>query len=244
MLDFLLLALCALGVWRFAGLRRERLADQTVFLQRKETAASTPVGLMPRPVQPAAAGAYVDVAQQLLLSADRNPSVIIDVVPPKQMPALPRAYGAMDFGGGPRVFLALKPGDPQRPYAPNDQIGEFKVLAISRSGVVFEWDGKELAASFEQMKDTSTAQARAAQPSAPRQQPAPAAASPREAPPGGGMQTIAASPGTPGRPAPGSGPSRGCTPGDSAPAGTVAEGYRKMSIDTPMGKGCYWEKVQ
>jgi hypothetical protein len=243
MLDLLLAALCGLAGWRIAVHRDERLAEQKAFLERREPPAPAPAVLLPSLYQPSAAGSYVEVAQKLLLSVDRNPSVIVEVVPPKQMPPLPRAYGAMDFGGGPRVFLSSKPGDPQRPYAPGDQIGDFKLLAISRAGVVLEWEGKEVAASFEQMKDTAAAQPRAAQAPAPRQQPQPATAS-REAPPSTGLQTVAASPATPGRPAPGDGPRRGCAPGDSTPVGTIVDGFRRKVIDTPMGKGCFWEKVQ
>lgn len=243
LLDLLLVALCGLAGWRLAAHRDERLAEQRAFLERREPPAPAPAVLLPQLAPPAAAGNYVEVAQKLLLSADRNPSVIIDVVPPKQRPPLPRAYGAMDFGGGPRVFLSLRPGDPQRPYAPGDRIGEFKLLAVSRAGVVLEWDGKEVTASFEQMRDTSAAQPRAAQAPAQRQQPQPGAP-PREAPPATGLQTVAASPATPGRPGPGDGPRRGCAPGDGTPVGTVVDGFRRKVIDTPMGKGCYWEKVQ
>ena len=176
LLNVLLLALCGLAGWRLLTHRQERLAEQAQFLRHRDAPPAPPALLLPRPAAPAQSNAYLEVAQKLLLSADRNPTVILDIVPPKVMPALPRAYGAMDFGGGPRVFLAPKPGDRQRPYAPGDQIGEFKLLTISRAGVVFEWDGNEVAASFEQMKDTSNVQARTTQQAAPRQANAPAQA--------------------------------------------------------------------
>lgn len=249
LLNALLLSLCGVAGWRLMTLRSERLAEQAQFLQRKEVPPAPPALLMPRPAAPAQSNAYLEVAQKLLLSADRNPTVILDIVPPKVMPALPRAYGAMDFGGGPRVFMAAKPGDRQRPYAPGEQIGEFKLLTISRAGVIFEWDGKEIAASFDQMKDTSNIQARAAQASAPPPPSAPARAkliggTAEQAAPAPGLQTIAPSAATPGRPMPGNGPTRDCAPGDNAPSGTMADGYRKVTINTPMGNGCSWQRVQ
>ena len=35
-----------------------------------------------------------------------------------------------------------------------------------------------------------------------------------------------------------------CTPGDSSPAGTVADGYRKVLVATPFGNSCHWEEVK
>ena len=243
-LDLLLLALCGLGVWRFTESRRERQAEQESFLKRHELAVPAPVVLMPPKLAPTTAGPYVEVAQKLLLSADRNPSVILDVVPPKVMPALPRAYGAFDLGEGPRVVLAPKSGGPQRPYAPGETIAEFKVAAITQAGVVFEWDGKPVAASYDEMKDTAVREqtgATAAQAKAPSMQSATAA--PSAPANSGGIQAVASNANVQGRPAAGAGAFRACQPGDKAPAGTVADGYKKVSVQTPMGVSCHWEKV-
>jgi hypothetical protein len=248
-LDMLLLALCALGVWRFTGFRREHLAEQAKFLKSTDVAVPAPVVLMPPPLTPVAAGPYLEVAQQLLLSADRNPSVILDVVPPKVMPALPRAYGAMDLGEGPRVVLAAAHNSQQRSYAVGETLGEFKLLAITQAGVVFEWDGKPVAARYDELRDATAPPAQAAAPahsaSAPAVQGAPAAGQQAGTPPKPvGVQTIASSPNTQGKPGAGSGFARSCQAGDTSPEGTVAEGYRKVIQDLGMGKNCYWEKVQ
>ena len=242
-LDLLLLALCGLGVWRFAESRRERLIEQSSFLKRSEVAVPAPVVLMPPKLAPVTAGPYVEVAQKLLLSADRNPSVILDVVPPKVMPAFPRAYGAFDLGEGPRVVLAPKSGAPQRPYAPGQTIAEFKVITITQAGVVFEWDGKPVAARYDEMKDTAVREQTvptASQPKAPSMQSAAAPAAPANS---GAMQAVASNANVQGKPAGGTGAFRACQPGDNAPAGTVADGYKKVSVQTPMGASCHWEKV-
>jgi len=248
-LDILLLALCGLGCWRFSEFRRERLAEQASYLKRQEVAVPAPVVLMPQPLAPVAAGPYVEVAQKLLLSVDRNPSVILDVVPPKVMPALPRAYGAFDLGEGPRVVLAAKPGDQQRPYAKGETIGEFKIVAITQAGVVFDWDGKPVAASFDEMKDAAVREPTRAAAAPPKAPPMGPGGSPPGGPPGGppnsgGMQSVASNADMQGRPGAGSGAFRACQPGDKAPAGTVTDGYRKVSVQTPMGASCHWEKVE
>ena len=49
------------------------------------------------------------------------------------------------------------------------------------------------------------------------------------------------------RPAPGvdiGGGRRGCLPGDSSPAGTVADGYKKVSTNYAFGPICYWESTR
>jgi hypothetical protein len=244
LLDLLLVALCGLAGWRFAVHRQERAAEQKVFLERREVAVPAPVILMPQAVAPVTAGPYLEVAQKLLLSGDRNPSVILDVVPPKVMPALPRAYGAMDLGEGPKVVLAAH-GSPQRSYSVGETIGEFKLLAITQAGVVFEWDGKKVAASYAQLRDdtpTPSQQAAAAQSAQPLP---PAGAAPAPPPkPGTSLQTVGADSSAQGRPGAGAGPSRPCLPGDKAAPGTVSDGYRKMTVDMPMGQGCFWRKVE
>lgn len=250
-LDLLLVALCGLGWWRFTEVRQARLAEQANFLKHQETAVPAPVVLMPQALAPVTASPYVEVAQKLLLSADRNPSVILDVVPPKVMPAMPRAYGSMDFGDGPRVVLAAAHGSPQRSYAVGETIGEFKLLAITQAGLVFEWDHKKVAARYEELRDLvapepprSASAARPAPAAAP-QGPRPGNGAPGQPPKPAEVQTIASDASAQGRPGAGSGFARPCQRGDNSPSGTVADGYRKVIQDVGgFGKNCFWEKVQ
>jgi hypothetical protein len=37
---------------------------------------------------------------------------------------------------------------------------------------------------------------------------------------------------------------RGCIPGDNSPAGTVADGYKKVSYQYAFGPICYWESAR
>lgn len=251
LLDLLLAALCGLAGWRFAVHRQERSAEQKAFLERREPPVSTQAVLIPPPPPPAVASAYVEVAQKLLLSTDRNPTVVVEVVAPKVMPALPRAYGLMDLGDGARVFLAATPGAPQHTYVKGDTVGEFKLLEISRTGLVFGWEGKRVAARFDELKDVSAAKAAADRAAAAnasaRQADRQAVSLQAQAPPNRPPepQRISSPEGAQGQPGgdPG-GASRPCQPGDNAPAGTVNGGYRKVVIRTPMASSCSWVKVQ
>jgi hypothetical protein len=247
-LDLLLLALCAVAAWRFLDYRRERLAEQARFLRRSEAGLPPPVVLLPPAPPPAASSAYVEVAQKLLLSPDRNPDVIIDVVAPKPMPPLPRAYGAINFGEGPHVLLAEKAGARQHSYPIGGKIGEFTVLVISQLGVVFDWEGQQVAARYQELRDlTSATASEPARSSAAAQSasvtPAAAAAA-AAATTSNSMQTIGPSSGSHGRLGPGAGTFRACVKDDDSPEGTMEDGFRKVSVSTPMGKSCHWEKVQ
>ena len=250
LLDLLLVALCGLAGWRFAVHRNERLAEQKAFLERREPPVSTPAVLIAPPPPPAVASAYVEVAQKLLLSADRNPTVVVEVVAPKVMPALPRAYGLMDLGNGARVFLATAPGAPQHTYVKGDTIGEFKLLEISRTGLVFGWEDKRVAARYDELRDASARSKAetAASAGASRRPPPQATSLEAQAPPPNRPpepQRIGSDAGAQGQPGgdPGAA-SRPCVPGDNAPAGTINGGYRKVIIRTPMANSCIWEKVQ
>ena len=240
-LNLLLLALCALAAWRFLDYRRERLGEQVRFLGRQEAAVPTAVVLLPPAPEPAASSAYVEVAQKLLLSPDRNPNVILDVVAPKPMPPLPRAYGAIDFGEGPLVLLAEKAGGHQKSYPIGGRIGEFKVLLITQAGVIFDWEGKQVAARYQEMRDLT-----AASTSEPAR-PSPAAPTASTASAGSGsqnVQTLGSSSSSGSKLGPGAGTYRACVSGDETPDGTISDGFRKVSIPTMMGTSCHWEKVE
>jgi hypothetical protein len=180
---------------------------------------------------------YLEVAQQLMFSRDRNPTVIVEVEAPKPMPALPLYYGMINLGEGPKVVLAQTRGGGQRSYRAGEQIGEFKLLAIEPTGLVFEWDGKRVPASYAQLKDNETpSQASARAASAP-------ASAPQPAKPAASMTTIGS------QQVAGPGESAGtdrrmCQAGDNSPEGAVVNGYRKVLAATPFGKSCYWEKVR
>ncbi len=238
--NLLLLAGCAAAGWRLKTAHEERVRRQREFLQERATAAPAPPLSLPAPQPQAPPAMYLPVAQHLLFHKDRNPDVVIEVAAPKPVPPLPRYYGMMNFGDGPRVVLAV-PGGPQKSYVPGDEVGDFRLVEVEPDGLVFAWEDRTIRARFDELRDKSGSpppaepqrgQLPSVEPAAQQVQPVASVATvnaPEEAKGPGGE------PGAPTRP---------CQPGDSSPAGAVADGYRKVVRRTPFGPTCYWEKVQ
>ena len=215
--------------WENAQKREEALLRQMIPTVPPPTVPALPS------LSPATAAAYMEVAQNFLFSRDRNPNVILDPPapppPPKPMPALPLAYGIIDLGNGPTIILSDKSGAQHKSYRPGDTIGEFKLVAINGHRVHFEWDGKPV---VRQLDDLIDKRAREAQPAA-EQQPQAAQAKPAVA----SIAPVQAGPGVElGQ------DSRACVPGDTSPAGTVKDGFRKAVNKTPFGDSCRWEAVK
>lgn len=235
-LNLALLALIAAAGWQLQTRWQKKAAAQEQFLGRKFEAAPAPVVLLPTPPPPTSPAVYATIATQLLFSKDRNPTVVIETPQPKKMPGLPRYYGQMNFGGGPRVVLADAPGGKQKTYLMGEKIGEFVLAGISRTEIVFEWDGKKVPAKLEDLKDltkpaepTKTTATTAAQPTA-------VAAKPAATNVGGKQAT-----------GPGQEVGEGykaCQPGDPHPNGAIVDGYRKIMASTPFGTSCRWVRVQ
>lgn len=241
-LNLALLAGCAAAAWRLRAMHEERVRRQEAFWKETVQPAPAPLLSLPAPAPQVSAATYLPLAQKLLFSRDRNPDVVIEVAAPKPVPPLPLYYGMMNFGEGPRVVLALQ-GKGQKSYQVGDSVGEFRLAAIEAEGLVFEWEDRTIRAKFDELRDKS---------GAPPAQPQQAAAHPASAP----------APQQPGQPQPaavatvstlseGKGPggeagapTRPCQPGDTSPAGTVTDGYRKVLARTPFGQSCYWEKIQ
>ncbi len=237
-LNLLLAALCGLAGWRLWDNRKRALEAQERFLASKVPPAPAPVILIPPPPQQVSAANYLDVASQLLLSKDRNPTVIVEVAPPKPMPALPRVYGVMSLGDVPRVVMAPAKGGQQKSYVPGEQIGEFKLVQVTQRGVIFEWEGKQVGGTFDDLKDDTAEKQQSAQSGG---VPNPSAA------PVKSVSTVtsvgATSPKGPGEFITGSTDTKACVPGDNTPAGAVSDGFRKVVSKTPFGEICRWEKI-
>ena len=208
-------------------------SEQAVLQKRIRPVAPPRVAPLPaaEPVKPAG---YIDIAQKMLFSKDRNPTVVVEPPPPpkpKPMPPLPIFHGLLDVGDGPTAILSEKPGAQHRDYRPGEQIGEFTLVALDNDEIVLEWDGKTITRKVEEMLDRSAptpppAASKAgavAATSQPVQPPVHADAKPGADLGGRGI--------------------KGCTTGDSSPAGTMAEGWRKVIKESPFGKSCYWEPV-
>lgn len=237
--------LAAIGVtgWQVRVRYDQQRRNFEKFLTARTPAPAPPAlatGEMPGQVS---AATYAELALKLPFSKDRNPIVVIDAPPPKPMPPLPRYYGRMNFGDGMFVILSAS-GTGQKRYRVGEQIGDFKLLSVGDTGLVFEWDGKKVPASWAEMADKSGNQPgsgqQASMPGPAQGQPAPAQAKAVQSVSSAGSAAGSAD-GKPGVDV--GGDTRACNPGDTTPNGTVTGGYRKIMSQTPFGMGCRWEKV-
>jgi len=189
-------------------------------------------------VDPASPAEYIDVAQRMLFSKDRDPNVIIDVVPPpppppeKPVPTLPKYYGQMNFGEP--VILLSTERTPQKSYRAGDKIGEFKIAAFDRDSLTLEWNDKTLK---NDLKDLTPKEA---------ERPVQVVAAP--APVAVQSASVTKMGGAPPKSDPALGAPNGmyrtCLPNDTSPDGTVKDGFRKAIIGGLMGITCQWEPIR
>jgi hypothetical protein len=234
LLNLVLLALAALAAWH---LREQWLAararERTVLQQAVRPVPPPPISPLPAAPKVQASG-YIEIAEKMLFTKDRNPVVLVEVAPPpppKPMPPLPVLHGVMDLGDGPTAILSPKAGAPHRDFRPGEQIGEFKLVAIDQREIVLEWDGKQVSKRLEDLLDrTGPPQREAAEARTSTPAPAPAQAQPMRGALGPGADA-------------GKG-MRACQPGDSTPPGTIVDGLRKVVSRNPFGQTCLWEPVK
>lgn len=230
LLDLLLLALLVVVGERVRQRWLEARKRESVVLGQPLRQAPPPPYAPLAPVTPPLAAAYADVAQQMLFSSERNPTVVVEVAEPPKMPDLPAFYGLVNIGDGPTAFMAEKPGGPHKEVRFGQEIGEFKLVTVTRDEIVLEWHGERVTKKLQELT---------VQPA----EPSPAAeAAPPPKPQVQSTQVSAAQQSVPGMDL-GSG-RRACQPGDNAPAGAVADGYRKVVKDFPFGKVCEWVAVK
>ncbi|HWP83706.1 MAG TPA: hypothetical protein VNN17_00820 [Terriglobia bacterium] len=245
LLNLVLLALAGVLGWRIRERWLASERQQTAVL--KKDVPPAPV-LPPEPapaIQPPTPADYIDVAQHTLFSRDRDPNVVVVVEapppppPPPPRPPLPRYHGQMALAD-PVVILSLD-GKLKR-YRAGEKIGEFTVAGWDQSTLTLEWNGERIESELETLKPPPEELARAkgappAKPQAAAQAPAAAkAANTGEM----GSKGKDEGKGKPGRQV---GAFRTCEPGDNSPAGTVADGYRKVMSVGLMGAECHWEPI-
>jgi len=230
--DLLLAALMVLAGTTVREKWREARKREQVGLGQRAREVPPPPYSPSSDVPPLLAASYNDVAQQMLFSPDRNPTVIVEVVKPKEMPALPVLSGVLNLGDGPAAIMAAKARESPKEVRPGERIGDFKLLEIGADQLVLEWEGQRLTRGFSELMTHGPA---AGEQAAAIERPAPLARPQAEA---------IVSSGDLARPGQEIGVGvRVCQPGDTSPAGTVRDGYKKIIIRLPMGQGCRWESV-
>ena len=235
LLNVTLLVVTLVAAWRVRSEWQAAKERERKVLVRKPSPApalSTPPVPAPKPVVPAG---YIDIAKNMLFSKDRNSTVIVPPPPPPPapppMPALPVLHGVMNIGDGPMAILSEKANTAHHDIRPGEKFGEFTLLAVNNQEIVLEWNGQQVRRRLDELLDRS------------------AAAAPQQAasPPG----VTPAAPAAPAPPAVKAGPGvdigngiKACVAGDTSPVGSVVDGLKKVTWDTPFGKGCRWDPVK
>jgi len=185
------------------------------------------------PVARLAPATYAEIADKMLFSRDRN-AIVVTVAPPEKiMPPLPLLHGVVDVGDGPVAILVTRAGGQDKGFRPGDKVGDFKLVSVSASAIVFDWEGKRVEKTLEEIMDRSALQQPAA--AAADATPRPVAAAPAPPPPANAPAAPGVSMG---------GDFKACVAGDNSPAGTVTDGMRKVVSSTPFGATCRWEPAK
>ncbi len=153
LLNFALVALVAGLGWVLRVNWLEAQARERAVLRRQVA----PKAVLAPPsipgVQAATPAEYIDVANKMLFSKDRNPIVVVE--PPKPapepvMPALPSYSGQMSIGE-PVIFLSIAK-DVQHGYHAGEQVGDFKLASFDQDNIVLEWKGKTIERKLEDLR--------------------------------------------------------------------------------------------
>jgi hypothetical protein len=194
-----------------------------------------PIAPAPKP-ETAVAARYADVAGKNLFSKDRNANIIVEppkVEVPKPMPPLPVVYGVMGLPSGIKAVMSEKAGSPSTTIRLGESIGEFKVIALDSQNVTFDWNGKQTTRKIDELIDRSNSLTSSNGPQPGTGGPAVAAPAPQP----NAHPPTAADLGQDLTPT-----TKANKPGDTSPAGTVVDGYKKVCTPTPFGSLCQWAK--
>jgi len=238
-LNFGLVVLLGAAIWQLRQQWQSAQAHQAQVLQKKVPPPAVPAPLAAVKPSPVTAAGYSEIAEKMLFSKDRNPTIIlppVEVKPPKPMPPLPLLYGVMGLPSGPVALLSEAPGKGSKGYRKGETVGEFKISDLTTKQITLQWEDKTITKDINDMIDRSNGPSATAAATAASVAPAAAPASVTNvAPPSGKM-------GTPGVQM--TADIRACQPGDTTPNGAVVDGMRKISTATPFGNVCHWETIK
>jgi hypothetical protein len=231
-LNLALIATISVAAWRlrddWVGARDR---DRAILQARVKPQPPAPV-VPGAPARPVAATTYATIAEKMLFSKDRNPSVVIEVAPPpkpKPMPSMPVLYGVMNLADGTTAIMGEKAGAEHQGVRPGDKVGEFTLVAVNNDEITLEWDGKDVTKRLDELIDRSAPPQAPSTPSTPQRTQQSTPAPVRQAPAEPGVDV--------------GNRIKACQPGDSSPAGTISGGLRKIVTPTPFGDSCRWEPL-
>ncbi len=238
-LNVLLVALLAWLGMRLRASWQEAKEREAIVLGRAAKPGQTVAPPSVPGVNPAVPAEYIDVAQKMLFSKDRDPNVIIEAPPPppppppeKPVPPFPSYYGQMAIGE-PVILLSVNSA-PQKSFHVGDKVGEFKLAAFDRDTLTLEWNDKTLVKNVKELTPK--------EPERPVVQQAVAA----PAAPNAAKASTKMGGNTP-KTDPALGPMNGrfatCLSEDTSPDGTIKDGFRKKIVPGMMGVTCMWEPI-
>jgi len=240
LLNIVLIAAVAGGAWRLRKEAQEFRSRERATLTKKIPAAAPPPAPSAAATPAVTASSYLEIAQKMLWSKDRNSQVILDPPkapePPKPLPPLPAVHGVMNLGDGPIAMMSDQPGSRHRAIHPGETIGKFKLVSLDSDEMTLAFEDRKVTKKLQELIDrgqdsapAAGAQAAAASQAGAATASAAAPAPPQAKPEPGGKLTETLS---------------ACQPGDTSPAGTVVNGMRKVVNQTPFGVACRWEAVK
>ena len=223
--------------WRVNNLKaRER---EQAYMKRTANPGQVPVYVPATPPQPVQAASYLNVAQQMLFSRDRNPNVVIEAIPEKPVPAFPAAHGVLAMGDEVSVILSAAGKSDQKGYRKGDKVGAFVIGALTPEEIVFEWEGKQFKKAIADLKVKEVAQA----PPPPQPEVAQVKVNTGPITPKEVVEELQKpTAGLPGIDT--GGQDLVCAPGDTSPAGSIQGNWRKVVNKTPFGNVCRWVAVR
>lgn len=233
LLNFALIALIAAAGWRLRKEAADFHARERATLQKKIPAATPPAQPAATPAPTVTASSYLDIAQKMLFSKDRNSQVILDPPPPpekpKPLPPLPAVHGVMNLGDGPIVMMSDKPGSRHRGVHPGETIGDFKLVSVTDDELVLGWEDRTVKKKLQDLISRGGDESGSASGSGP----AAVASTPRPAAVGKAEPNVKLSDDV-----------ATCQTNDPSPPGTIVNGMRKVVSQTPFGTACRWEAVK
>jgi len=134
---------------------------------------------------------------------------------PKPLPPFPVAHEVtVRPGAAPSIVFSAKVGTEPHTYHVGDTVNGYVIAAINEKTVTLKWGNQKYEKRIADLEE--------------------------KAPPPASTQTAQGAGNGPGAQI--SSIERACVSGDTSPAGTVVDGYRKKISLTPMGKSCAWVK--
>ncbi len=242
-LNLALVALAAALIWLLRVHWLEaRAHERAIFEQAARLKAMPAPPPAPAP-KPASASEYIEVAQKMLFSKDRNPNIAIEVPPPPPppppMPALPHYHGQMAISD-PVIVLSIDPNPTQKSYHAGEKIGPFEVVSFDREKITLDWNGKTVERKVQELVSKEA-------PPPPQQAVAAAAAPAAQSSSkalGGAASTNLDVKKNPVLGNDSGGGFFSCVAGENSPSGTVVDGYKKIISTGMFGQVCHWELVK